>query len=147
MDWMLDFKVPIFLALTFVVTIVACLMALYAFHALTKGNHFREWKEFEPLDFPLPQPIEKSELRGACIDILLTTLSVKINYPRHNLDSEIFVYAILTYFYPECTPNSPSDKDDIKFSTLVVNCIGRLQEANVIEIRKLLQEKFPNSNF
>jgi len=55
MDWILEFKVPIFLALTLVITILGCFIALYAFHASTKGNHFREWKEFEPLDTPIPK--------------------------------------------------------------------------------------------
>ena len=44
----------IFMVFYFVATLLAVYIGNYAFHASTKGNHFREWKEFEPLDTPIP---------------------------------------------------------------------------------------------
>lgn len=75
MDWILELKVPIFLALTLVITILGCFIALYAFHASTKGNHFREWKEFEVIDAATNtyHGISKTQAIDYIIEGLLTT--------------------------------------------------------------------------
>lgn len=152
MDWILEFKVPIFLALTLVITILGCFIALYAFHASTKGNHFREWKEFEPLDTPIPKVTwatvhRDPKLRSTCYKLLVSTLSIKLNHPEKHLTSEHIIYAVLEHFFPNCVPNSDLDNNDVKFSITVLEVIKKLQVMDVVEIRKFMQEEFPNQDF
>lgn len=75
MEWFIDLKVPIFLGLTLIVTIIGCFLSLYAFHALTKGHHFREWREFEPLDTPLPKAVRNNDY-DACIALIQGRLQI-----------------------------------------------------------------------
>lgn len=125
----------------------------FAFHVITKGNHFREWKEFEPLDAPTSKTPTGAtvycdpQLRSACYNLLVSTLSVKLNHPQKDLTSERTIYLVLKYFFPDFLPNSSVDNSDTKFSLLVLRVISKVQAMEVAELRKFMQETFPNSNF
>lgn len=50
-----DYYMYAYTGINLCIAFLGCFFALYAFHTFTKGNHFREWKEFEPLDAPIPR--------------------------------------------------------------------------------------------
>jgi len=132
--------------------IIAVVVGNFIFHALTKGHHFREWKEFEPLDTPIPKVTwatahRDPKLRSTCYKLLVSTLSIKLNHPEKHLTSEHIIYAVLEHFFPNCVPNSDIDNNDVKFSIIVLEVIKKLQVMDVVEIRKFMQEKFPNQDF
>lgn len=145
-EWVLS----IILAVSF---LILNILGNFTFHAITKGNHFREWKEFEPLDTPIPKAVNwatiqhRRELRETAYKLLVKTLSLKLNDSEKHLTSKHIIYAILEHFSPHCLPNSAIDNDDIKFTTEVNKVILAILEIEVHELRKFMQEKFPNSNF
>lgn len=133
--------------------IIAVVLGNFIFHTLTKGHHFREWKEFEPLDAPIPKTATGAtvhhahKLRNVCYNLLISTLSIKLNHPTEYLKSEHIIYPVLKHFCSDFVPNSSTDHNDIKFSLLVLKVISKLQVMEVAEIRKFMQETFPNQNF
>lgn len=148
MEWFIDLKVPIFLALTLITTIIGCFLALYAFHASTKGNYFREWKEFEPLDSDIAlgkQSMRHQDLRWKAYKLLEQIIVSKFDC---TLKGEQLVYAVITFYNPHAGANSSIDKDDINFTMNCLDILDKLRKNNLIkELHEQLSNQFPNHKF
>jgi hypothetical protein len=148
MEWILEIKVLIFYGLLFVVLFMSCFLALYAFHAVTKGHHFREWKEFEPLDSDIAsakKSMQHQDLRWKAYNLLEQTIIGKFDC---TLKGEKLVYAVITFYNLHAGPNSTIDKNDINFTMNCLDILNKLRTNILIkELHEQLSNQFPNHKF